>query len=285
MTSNYNQNAGHAHKYYTRARVFDPFVAKGEVIKRAIFLPAEKCLDIRMGLDLGVITQKTHLTVIEMNPDVMKTIKKTLKSWGLTDVEYYTGKVEDFMDNYSFLDDFIDADLVYLDFCGEMDWDKYRMIGELFPYATDKDFNTVTAFTFSLNYRNNSFFINHKDDVKPFDTNKNANGFLNRENYEASIRNAQWTISKVFDALGYGKRGRKSYEYHEYKECGKSIPMVFFMPESPRISAPFTPLSAGQKAANTRKINDLQKKYDNEVSVGKKAALKREMNKIIKGEI
>jgi len=280
MTSNYNQNAGHAHKYYTRARVYDPFVAKGEVIKKALFLPAEKCLDIRMGMDLGVITNETHLVIVEMNPVVMGKIKKTLKSWGFKKVSYFHGKIEEFMDEFQFLDLVLDCDLVYLDFCGEMDWEKHSLIGRMFPYFNEADFKSVLAFTFSLNYRNNSFLRDRKDDVKPFLVNKNANGFLNRENYEASILNARWTVSQTFDALGHDRKGRKAYEYHEYKETGKSIPMVFFMPETPRINKVFVSLTAGQKAAKTREINNLLRDYDKQTSAGRKAAIKRVINKI-----
>lgn len=39
-------------------------------------------------------------------------------------------------------------------------------------------------------------------------------------------------------------------------------------------------LTAGQKAALTRKINKLEREYEAQTSPGKKAAIRREINKI-----
>lgn len=265
--------------------------------KHILTLTSPTCGDIIDGMNRGLINTKTRITIFEKEASFVKAIREKLHSLGLTNFSIISRPIETSV-WYIWWEqkEHGPYDLIYLDFCGNMTqkiWNLLndKRIREIFS-------TTTTAFTFSLNIRNN-YLIDEGASCRYGFCNMFESGGgipLSRMKYEAWDNSsltwvASQTIHHVYDALGKGARNPDSLVL--YKEDGAKNNMLFM-----RIGGKFIADSEGKSQTSydwrgNKKISldgllrltlsDLQAKYKEEMNPARKAWVARAINIKSKG--
>lgn len=203
-------------------------------------LTSPTCGDIVDGINRGLIDKKTRLTIFEKEPSFVKDIHKKLTSLGLKNFDIINLAIEDGVEIICQLHKIRPFDLVYLDFCGNMTKKIKRFLGNYRLY--DLFSNVTTAFTFSLNIRQNDLFDffkpNHMWSIHttgfPKITAEVAGGIAinklvwKKDGNPGVLYRASETAHHVFDALGKTKHGRIPDHFILYKE-DKAVNNMLFM--------------------------------------------------------
>jgi len=278
-----------------------------EPIKGGLFFPSRDCLDLQKGLALGKIDTNSRLILFERDPEIMKSIKAFCRRNKLKNSIFFEMPFEDItqkvrknvvtdingddasigrMPTETIKHYANEMDMMFFDFCGEMKRKIYDAIrdGDLGEQSLFVN-NPVVGFTFTPAIRHNDF---HKE--TQFETRKikyPLSGQWLRDS--ACIEKAEWTVSKALETLKI--RGHKISDVHEfsmYKEDGKSMVMVFFLVDLGLLVQKNAKqkeyIQNGPVDGVSNAMKELQMYYDMQTSAGKKAGIKRFMNKIAKRE-
>ena len=295
----YDYDAERIYKELPRRMVWDQ--VKG-VAKSALLLTGRDCSDIKVGLAMGKMDINTTLDIFERDTEVCKKIKQNCLDMGLRNFAIWNSTIQN-QDEMNLVccyeegmesDDppglFENYDVMFLDFCGEIT----QAIYDFLSYEKLNK-NGVIAFTFSTLYRHNNFYQDNQSIRKSFHTPKGALQLCNADNSKA-----RWSCDKALESLGL--KSESLVHYFHYKDDG-CMPMVFFTIDPSKKKKVYTytkikqeqtikkgdtdlknpvMVRAGKKAAQTRKVNAMQKEYDLASTAGVKAGIKRRMNKLIK---
>ncbi len=87
-------------------------------VKTALFFPSDKCFDLIIALENGLINAKTRLVIVEHNIDNIRTIKKFLAKNGLDNFHIHNDAVEKLDLNLALNGKKLD--FMFLDICGNL---------------------------------------------------------------------------------------------------------------------------------------------------------------------
>lgn len=105
-------------------------VIRGRNFKSALLLPSYSLIDVKTGLNKRVFSKHTKFSFIEFNEEYANIIEETAKAMKL-DFELFRGPLEEFTPVRSY-------DMVYLDFCGPLNKNKYEWISKNHNLFTDR---------------------------------------------------------------------------------------------------------------------------------------------------
>lgn len=95
-------------------------VIRGRDFKSVLLLPSYSMIDVKTGLEKRTFNKHTKFSFVEFNEEYANIIEETAKSMRL-DFELFRGPLEEFVPVRKY-------DMVYLDFCGPLNKDKYEWI-------------------------------------------------------------------------------------------------------------------------------------------------------------
>lgn len=295
-----------------KGKVYKHLWSSGRKIKKYLTLPSRHGLDIRHLLETGAITLSTEIVAFEKYPSIAKDTKKLLTSLGFKKFTVHVGEIE--KHSATIIESHMEKkfDLIFFDFCGNLSRKVQKFLKEVAPVIAE----TRVACTFDLHFRRldcsfytlDELFMEHA-----FAFYNVPNIELSKENCEWTMGAFICAINEgLKDEDEYENFGDFCYEVNEspyvtcgisnviiYKEESYAHTMTFFIfsgkgryRKSMKLSLEELQIPQGKKAWITRRKNEKKKsdfesltmqelwsKYHSQTSAGKKAAIRRIINK------
>lgn len=278
MVATYRSKIVHRYKFDQRHIIWTYLT---EPAKKVLLMPGEDCLDIIVGLEYGKINKDTVIHIVERNKKVLDKIAYKCVNLGipLSNLCFYHGQVEDLAAKLFSNSHY---DLIYLDLCGQLTYPvlsliKYMGYKEVFK-------NTPVFFTFCNHIRNGNELF--------WDTFKSDLDYSEGIDFKYSVPYAKdylphkiafWTVRTVLDSMNIRSNRKLSINFFKsYREVGMANKFCFFGTDfrprnrAPRVKRAIKPAIPMKKVES--EINMLEVIYSNQVSAGKKAAIRRKIN-------
>ena len=251
---------------YEAKRVYKPLAqtmlwnAVKKPVRRGLLFPAKYCLDMKAGIERGLINSESTLLLFECEADVMRHIRIFCEEHGLTNAVFFQMKFEDILKrkhhrpgvvtdmagNDLWVDskksdvldviigDILDCenlDVFFPDFCGSLTQERNDAIEAILCNCGSQ--TTVSGFTFEVGLRNNS--------LKKKDGETNAPSAIKIPGdaqvfYDSPLtKSAIWTARNLIPSLKRKRAGTWFFDkFVMYKEKVKGAPMLFLLHDANR---------------------------------------------------
>jgi hypothetical protein len=117
-------------RQYATSNIYLPNIAGKNVGNTAIFMPGESCLDIKLALKNGIISNRDKIIIVEEDKNLFDPIKKEVKKIGIKKPIYHFAPLSELDLNQL---SNIKIKYAFLDFCGEIKSDICSWLNNIDP--------------------------------------------------------------------------------------------------------------------------------------------------------
>jgi hypothetical protein len=285
-----------------------PCLAKalnGHGAKKILTFPSTEAKELVYLLEVGKITVNDHIVAIEGRADLVPLVKARLEALGFRSFQILQGKAENLAKEIIDLHLQGRFDLIFLDFCGNLKTDTAKLLSDIRFVLRD----TEVAATFNLNFRGCPQELENNDRFFEYSLGEEGSYSvigINEASKSYLISKAEWTCGRFWESLEV-----EDYDLlHSVIIYSDGQPMIFFMhkgvpsfknevknrsmlkllTEIAKKSRRESRVAAATKSWEVRKnrenaIKNLMEQYAQTSSAGVKAAIKKKVNKIKRGEM